>query len=159
IAAGEEVRDHVFAAIGCKGEVAGFQRDIEGAPYQRSTGTQGPRPGNDAAPEAHVDAGLEAVQPALLYQIEAELAEAERRPVVAEARPQYQVEADIGVARSIAVTILQAKIRHAKEDKSEQILVGVQRWRHDLLEHVHGRAPVGITHRRQVNERLDRSAP
>ena len=63
------------------------------------------------------------------------------------------------MARCITVTILQAKIRHAKEDQSEQILVGVPRWRHDLLEHVHGRTPVGITHRRQVDERLDRSAP
>ena len=41
--------------------------------------------GNDVVPEGQVDAGLEAMQPALLHQVVAELAEAESGLVVAEA--------------------------------------------------------------------------
>ena len=159
IAAGEKVRDQVGAAIGRIGEIAGLLRRVEGAPHQAAAGADVLRPGNDVVPEDQVDAGLEAIQPALLHQVEAELAEAERGLVVAELRPQHGAEHDIGIARRVAVAMLQAEIRHAADDEAVQILVGEQGRRHDRGEDVHGRAPDRVGHPRQVEQRLDRAVP
>ena len=55
--------------------------------------------------------------------------------------------------------MFQAKIRHPADDEAEQILVGKQGWRQDGGEDVHGGAPLGVRHQRQVDELLDRATP
>ena len=51
--------------------------------------------------------------------------------------------------------MLQAEGRHPTDDEAEEIQVCEQGRRREHREHVHGRAPVGISHQWQVDQRLD----
>ena len=68
--------------------------------------------------EAEVDARLEAQRPALLHQIEAQLAEAERRSVVVEVRSQHLAEQHVGLGRTVAVAVLEAEVDGARDDEA-----------------------------------------
>jgi hypothetical protein len=155
----EEVCDQEGGAIRGKGEIAGVLRRLEGASHQGATGVQGPRPGHDVVPDNQVDARLEAGQPTLLHQSEPELTETEPRPVIAAVRPQDHDELGIGQARSIAVPMLQTEVHHADEGKSKQMPIREQGRRQEPGEHVRGRVPIRLGHQRQINKRLDRTAP
>src|SRR5436309_9052772 len=113
VATDEQMRDQGLERIARPDEVTAFLRRVEGAAYKRAAGAHGPRPGIDELPEAPVDASLETVQPPLLHQSQAELAEAEPRLVIAELQSQDCAEPDIGEARAVAVAMLQAEVRHA----------------------------------------------
>ena len=138
--------DEVMTAEAGVVEVAGLLRRVEGPPQQRAAGPDLPRP----APEAQVDAGLEAVQPAFLHQIDAHLAEPEPRPVIAEARSHDHVETDIGEARSVGIAMPDADVRHPKQGEAEQIRVGEECRRCHLRQNIHGRAQVRFGHQRQL---------
>src|SRR4030081_3069340 len=103
----KKVRDQVLGAIGREGQVSGTVRDLKGASHQCLTDGRVLRPWHGKGPEAHVDASCESIQPAPLRQIDTELAKAEARLVIAEAVPQDNVKRGIGVARSVAVAMLQ----------------------------------------------------
>ena len=60
-------------------------------------------------------------QSALFHQVQAELPEAEPDPVIPEARTDRS-EPDVGEARSVAVAMLQAEIRHPADDEEDQIV-------------------------------------
>jgi len=51
--------------------------------------------------------------------------------------------------------MLQAEGRHATDHEAEEILFGEKGRRREHREDVHGRAPVGISHQWQVDNRLD----
>ena len=68
-------------------------RGLERAPHQIAARPDMPRPWHDEIAEGHIGPGLEALQPALLDQIKAELAEAEPGLVVAEVRSQRPCQA------------------------------------------------------------------
>src|SRR5882757_10433544 len=108
----EKIRVQVVAAISRKGEVADFVCRVEGATHQNSSGLDVPRPGNDKIPEGHVGTGLEAMQSALLHQFVTEPAESESGPVVAKVGSENHAKPDIGEARSVTVTMLEAEIGH-----------------------------------------------
>ena len=95
----------------------------------------------------------------MFHQVQPELSEAKPGPVIAKIRPEDHTKPDVGEARSVAITVLEAEIRHPADHKTEQILVGKQRGRHDRGEDVHCRSPFGVSHRRQINELLDRASP
>ena len=76
VATGEKVRDEVYVAVDRAVEVADLLRRIEDTPQQRAARPDMPCPGIHETSEDHVDEALETVQPALLHQVEAELAEA-----------------------------------------------------------------------------------
>ncbi len=97
-------------------EIAGLLRRVEGEPHQAAAGADGLRPGNDVVPEDHVDAGLKAIQPTLRREVEAELTKAEPCLVVAELPSQHGAEESKGIARRVAVAMLQAEIHHAADD-------------------------------------------
>ncbi len=157
IALGEEKRVDAGRGVGDIGEVARLLRRGTRASHELEAGAQVPRPGSDEVPEGQVDAGLEAEQPALLHQIEAELAEPEPRSVVTEAR-QERAEPRISDARAVAVAMLEAQVRHATDEEAVQVPVG---------EHGRRLAPRGrpwsrasaLGHQGQIDERLDRTAP
>ena len=159
VATDEKMRDQGLERIARPDEVTAFLRRVEGAAYKRAAGAHGPRPGIDELPEAPVDASLETVQPPLLHQSQAELAEAEPRLVIAELQSQDCAEPDIGEARAVAVAMLQAEVRHAADDEAKQVLVSKQGGAYDRREHVHGGAPGRITHGGKIDEFLDRAAP
>ncbi len=73
IAAGEKMRDHVGAGKDPIGEIAGLLRRVDRELYQAAAGADGLRPGKDVVTEEQVDAGLEAIQPELRHEVEAEL--------------------------------------------------------------------------------------
>ncbi len=81
---GEMGRNRVGVAIRDEGEVSGFLRRVESTTQQVEAGTYVSGPGIDGVPEIQVDAGLESIEPTLLHQIDAELAEAESRVIIAE---------------------------------------------------------------------------
>ncbi len=159
IAAGEKVRDQVGAGIGRIGEIAGLLSRVDCEADQAAARADGLRPGHDVMPEDQVHAGLEAIEPKLRCEVEAELTKAESRLVVAEVPSQRSSEDGIGIARRVAVAMLQAEIRHAADDDAVQILVGEQGRRHDGRKDAQGRAPDRVGHPREVEQRLDRAAP
>src|SRR4030095_6246614 len=159
ITRGKAFCDQVIAAISRKREIAEFVGRIEGAPHQAFASADGLRPGNNAVPEDQVDTGLEATQPALLHQVKAELTEAKGCAVFPEKRTEEHAKPDVGEARSIAVAMLQAEVPHPADDEAKQILVRKQSGGHYRGEGVHGRAPLGVGHRRQSDEVLDRATP
>jgi hypothetical protein len=108
-------------------------------------------------PERQVDAGLEAVPATLLHHLEPELAEAESCLVVTEQQAQHVGHRCVGVARCVAVAMLQAERHHSADDQCAQVLVGEQRWRHERGEDIHCRACDRIGHWRQVKQRFDRT--
>ena len=89
IASGKEVHDQNVGAVAGIGEVAKFVRRVEGPPHEAAAGADALFPGKDVAPEDQVHAGLKSIEPALLHQVEAELAEAIPRLVVAECRSKH----------------------------------------------------------------------
>src|SRR5262249_16910653 len=123
IASGKEVRREIVAAVSRKREIANFVGRVESAPDHLSTGPDLARPGIHVAPEEHVGSGLEAVQPTVIHQVYAELAEAISGTVIAEMWAKDHAEPGIGGARPIAVAMLQTEIHHPAEHKTEQVLV------------------------------------
>ncbi len=93
--AGQQVCHQVVTAIHCKGQVAVCVRGFESAPHPRKAGMERPRPRIDDIAEMHIHAGLEAVQSALVHQIQSELAETESGLVIAEARPKEHAQPSI----------------------------------------------------------------
>ena len=86
------------AAVGRISEVAGLLRRLEGAPQEDAAGRQVLRPVCDMDGEDQVDAGAEAVEPALLDQIQAKSAETVSCLVVSEVRPEDATQPHIGEA-------------------------------------------------------------
>src|SRR4029450_7911919 len=74
---GERVRDRHVTTVPRVGEVAESSGCLEGAPHETAAIANVLRPGEYGAPEDQVDAALELTQGALLYQVHAELSEAE----------------------------------------------------------------------------------
>src|SRR5277367_1002274 len=116
-------------------------------------------PGDDEIPKGYVSTRLVAMQFALLHQLIAKPAESESGPVVSEVRSENHSKPDIGKARSIAVTMLEAEVRDPTDDEVAQNFVGEHCWRYDDRENVEGCAPVRIGHLGQVDQFFDRAAP
>jgi len=95
LAAGEKMGDQGAARNVRKAQVAGFLRCCKRGSHQRNPRAHVPCPGNHVR-EPQVDSGLEAEQPAVLDQIDAELSEAESRLIVAETGSQQHCKPDIG---------------------------------------------------------------
>ena len=107
--------------------------------------------------KGQVDACLEPVHTPLLHHVKPQLAEAEPCLVVAEKQPEHVANRSVGVARCVAVSMLQAEVAHAANDEAAQILVGEQCRRHERGEDVHRRARDRIGHPRQFEQRFDRA--
>src|SRR3954470_14044826 len=103
IARRQKVRVHVDATVGREREIADPVGRLERATHQVAARLDVFRPRHDDVAEAHVGAGLEAPQSALLNEIVAESTEPESRLVVAEARSGDDAKPDIGEAGSVAV--------------------------------------------------------
>src|SRR5712671_6380840 len=95
----------------------------------------------------------------MLHQVQTELPEAEPGSVIAETVPDEHAQTDVGKARSVAVAVLQAEVRHPADDEPEQVLVGPQDCRQAGVEDIHGGAQLGVGHQRQIDELLDRATP
>src|ERR1700688_492250 len=108
----EKICVQVIAAVSRKGEVADFVCSVEGATHQIPAGLDVPRPGHDKIAKGHVGTGLVATQSTLLHQIVAKPAEAESSRIIAKVRSENHAKPDIGEARSIAVTVIEAEIDH-----------------------------------------------
>src|ERR1700722_10126310 len=100
--------------IGCIRLVAGLQCGLPATADQRKGHANMPPPGNHGDSASEVHASFEPVEALLLDEIETELAEAQTRPVVAEAWPHDRVHEAIGVARSVAVAMLAAQVHHSQ---------------------------------------------
>jgi hypothetical protein len=98
ISAGEKQHGQGIAGKGRKREVAIRLGCRQRATHPIDAIAQVPRPGIYQMAEVRVDARPEAIKPAFLHQIDAELAEAEAGLEIAEMRPQDHVEPDVGVA-------------------------------------------------------------
>jgi hypothetical protein len=83
----EEAGDEADLAETREGDVADSVGRVDGAPRQAEAGTDGLRPVRDGR-EQIVDLCLEAMQPALLHQVQAELPEAEPGPVIPNRMPR-----------------------------------------------------------------------
>src|SRR4029079_7366608 len=104
-------------------KVARMLRELEGAPLQLDAAPEVLRPRVDHLREAEVDGGLEAERPTLLHQVEAHLAETERRFVVVVVRPQDLADENVGLRRRVAVPVLQTEVRGAGDRQATQVLV------------------------------------
>ena len=113
----KQVCNQVIAAISCKRQIAELVGRNEGAPQQALAGTDGLRPGNNAAPEDQVNARLEATQPALLREVQAELAEAKPFPVGAEMRSDEIAEPNVSEAPSVADAVLLRPLAYQEPER------------------------------------------
>ena len=111
----------------------------------------------DVESENLIDAAAEAVEPALLDQIQSQPAEAEAVLVIAEIDPEDGAQQGIAEAGSVGVALLQAEGCHPDDDQAKQVRIRELGRRSEHGQHVDGRAPVGIAHHRQVQQGLDRS--
>ena len=139
-------------------EVAGLLGHLERAALQLDAAAEVFGPDVDHLCEAEVDGGLEAERAPLLHQIEAQLAEAERRFVVVEVRPQDLAQEHVGLRRAVAVAVFETEVRRARDGEAAQVLVGERSGGRGQREDVHRRAPHRVGHRRLVDQLLDRTA-
>src|SRR5258706_8583729 len=109
-------------------------------------------------PEHQVDASLEAVQATFIHQIEAEPAEAEPGLEVPQTGQQL-AHPDIAQGSCIAVSVLEAEVRHATGDEAGQILVGEPCRCLERREHVEGYPAYRVVNWGQIGEILDRAGP
>ena len=103
----------VVAANRRVGEVAGLLGDFEGLPGERASRPNMPRRWFGEIPEGQVDTGSQPLHSRLVRQVEPKLAEAEPGLVVAEGEAQYVAHRGIGVARRVAIAVLQAEVPHS----------------------------------------------
>src|SRR4051794_25423126 len=94
------------------------------------------RPWHDKSCKIHIGAGLIAMQSALHHQVVTKLAEPESVPIVSEMRSREHAEPYIGVARTVAVAVLQAEANHPKNHESMKSSIGPQRRCHDLRQNI-----------------------
>ena len=114
ICAGETIPDEMAVRIGCIRLVSGLQCGLQATAEQRKGRSNMPPPGKNRGRASEVHASFEPVEALLLDEIETELAEAQTRSVVAKACPHDPVHEAIGVARSVAVAMLSAQVRHSQ---------------------------------------------
>ena len=112
-AAREKLGDQVVAADRGIGEVAGLLGDFEGMRGERASRQSMPRRRFGEIPEGQVDTGSQPLHSGLVRQVEPKLAEAEPGLVVAEGEAQYVAHRGIGVARRVAIAMLQAEVPHS----------------------------------------------
>src|SRR5271165_7302060 len=117
-ATGEELREEVVAANRCVGEVAGLLGDFEGVPGERASRPNMPRRWFGEIPEGQVDTGSQAFHSRLIRQVKPKLAEAEPGLVVAEGEAQHIAHRGIGVARRVAIAVLQAEVAHSADHET-----------------------------------------
>src|SRR5262249_37566299 len=115
------------------------------------------RPWNDKSSKRHIGAGLIATQSTLLHQIVTKLAKPESGLIVSEMRSSEHTQPYIGVARSVAVAVLQAEADHPTNYESKKSNIDEQRRCHDLSENIQNIEHVRIGDQGQVNEFLDLS--
>jgi len=158
ISAAETSGDRKKSAVGRVSDVARVEARLEGALEDLAARAEMACPGNHAHADHHPDARPEAVQPALLDQIDAELSEAETFLVPSETRPQDRPSQErISDRRGVGVPALETETRHVKDCEDEQIRVHRIGHAENTGEHVHGRSTLEIAHPRQIQECLDRS--
>src|ERR1044072_1377105 len=109
-----------------------------------------PSPRKSHAPANEIHPGLEPIEAFLFDQVETELAEAETGSIVAEPPADYRVHAGVGVARSIAVAMLGAQVRHSQQDQAPQIDLKLIGRRGEFREDLHRGPPARIDHERQI---------
>ena len=97
------------------------------------------------------------MQSALLHQIVTKLAEPESGPIVSETRSSEHTQPYIGVARSVAVAVLQAEANHPTNHESMKSSIGQQRRCHDLRQNIQNIEHIPIGDQGQVHEFLDLS--
>ena len=81
-----------------------------------------------------------------------------RKPAleIAEARPQYHAQPNIGVARRVAIAVLQRQAGHARHGDAEKVLVeGEIGGRHSQREHLERRDAIRVARDGQIDERSD----
>ena len=153
------MRDEVDVAEDRVVEVADLLRRVEDAPQQRAARADMPCPGIHQASEDHVDEALEAVQPALLHQVEAELAEAITPPCSRRSTAPAQCRARRRRSTTVAVAMLQAEIRHAADDETRRFTSRDNDRRQQRGKYVHRPTRDRIVHSGQVEQRLNRAFP
>src|SRR5262249_39789984 len=84
-----------------------------------------------------------------------EFAKLESGLIVPETRASNHTQTYIGVARCVAVAVLQAKADHSTHHESKQSSIGKQRWGHDLSKNIEHIEHVRAGHHGQVNELLN----
>src|SRR5262244_1406521 len=141
------------------GEIADFVRSSEAAAVELSSCLNVFCPRNDKRSKRHISAGLIAKQSTFFHQVVTKLAEPETSRVVSEARSSEHAQPDIGIARSIAVTVLQAEADHPANHESHQFRIDEQSRRHDLSENVEDVEHIPIGRQGQINEFLDLQVP
>src|SRR6266446_1118049 len=136
-------------------EIADPVRGVETATLELSRCLDVSRPRNDKSPKIVIGAGLIATQSTLLYQIVTKLSKPESGLIVSETRSREYAQPYIGVARAVAIAVLQAEANHSANHERQQFGIEKQCGRHDLCENIQNVEHVGICHQRQVDEFLD----
>jgi len=101
----------------------------------------------------------ETLQSTFFDQIDDEPAEAKRVLIVAETWSQEPAEVDVSNAGAVAVAMLQAKVCHPSDDEAPEILVGEMSRLLDCRENVESSPADRVSHKRQVDECLNRPDP
>src|SRR5262245_36665011 len=123
IAAAKKVGDQCAGAEAAIRDVASLIGEIERSPQQRPASAHVSCPRDHVIRKRHQDAGLEPIQTSVVDEVEAELAKVESCLVLAEVRPKHHTEIRVAEGRRVAVTMLDAQIRHAAQNEAHQVLV------------------------------------
>src|SRR5262245_61150408 len=95
------------------------------------------------------------MQSTLLHQIVTELAKPESGLIVSEMGSSEHTQPYIGVARSVAVAVLQAEADHPTNHQIKKLSIDEHRRCHDLSENIQHIEHIRIGNQGQVNQFLD----
>src|SRR6266404_4366362 len=149
--AGDEVGYHMGGDVDRCWQIARFQGRLLPAPQEHAASGQRLCPWHGHSSEQHKGPSSKSLRVVLLYRIEAEfvhqiaakLAKLEGRLVIVEVESEDHGHQGIGVARGVAVPMLQADIHHPQDDELEHTRGdGPNRW-YQFAQHVHSCAPGG----------------
>src|SRR5262249_55641308 len=151
----QEICVQGVAAVGGVSEITDPVRGVETATMKLSRWLDVSRPWDNQSPKRHIGPRLIATQSALLNQVITELAKPEPGIIVSEMRSSDHPQPHIGVARSVAVAVLQAEANHPRNHEIEKSRIDKHRRCHNLGENIQKVEHIWIGEQGQVNELLD----
>src|ERR1700738_1877805 len=121
----QKILDQIQAAVPPhKHEVADLVRDFESTMQEITCSPDVLRIWDQEMREQHIGPGLETLQPASFDQFEADLTEARSGLVIAESVTRDEAKPHIDVARTVAVTTLEAEIRRPANRECARGMLG-----------------------------------
>src|SRR6516164_4581745 len=149
--------DQVKLAKRCEYQVAGLLSQIKRALHHRRRGLNRTSPGQDVVGDDTVDLAAKTREIVSLGERCAQVTKSEAVAVMAETRTDRHTQLGKRHGRSVAVTMLQAEVRHAEDDKVVEPLVGIRgAGREHGEQNLHDREQIRVYRCRQIDERLDR---